>query len=448
MKGILVIAILFCCASAADDFQVIHSNISALKDILQNVLALPCNDITKIFLKYLTYQLRIPIFEQTINQDIARVVATLQQREGCIATFFAIYFDWQSVMHTIYNSGMSVEITPEESERMHEYLDNYGPMLHQIFNQLGSLPVDKMLFLWWGLLLFEYEKRDQFEYDDGVLLGRPVAKSFQEIFSKDFQGYCCQLATLFSFIHVLRVLNSVQVDALIAAVSDEEKQMSKEKYFAIWKSCRGNKDAISGFNLPLDVITCGDMILYGKKNFCLHFFMHCSNHKKEYAIDLSSQRLDSLQGVDLMPAPDQCADFCANFNYIRTVPSLDFFSGLKKLSLAHNFLHSFTKTLKTLPHLKQLILDHNNIYEFPGDVDGFDALQKLSIRFNKISQFPTMVNGFKKLKSLDMERNLIELVPRSVQGLSSLTKLYLSGNKITTCSFVIKGLERLKVLHV
>lgn len=448
MKGIVIILVLFCYVYAADDFQIIHSNTSVLKDIAQNVLALPCNDITKIFLKYLTYQLHIPIFEETLDEVVAQMVAKQRYREACIVTFFAIYFDWQNVIRTIHNSRASVEITPEENERMHEYLENYAPRLYQILNKLASLSPDNMFILWWGLLLFEYEKQDQFGYDNNVLCDMPVAKLFQENFPKDRHGYCCQLATSFSFMHVLRALNSAQIDVLIAAVSDQEKQLSKEKYFAVWKSCKGNKDAISGLYLPLDTITCGDMILYSKKFFCLHFLIHCSNHEKEYAVNFSNQRLDSLQGVELIPAPSQCADFCADFNCIRTVPSFDRLSGLKKLSLAHNFLHSFPKILKTLPYLQQLILDNNNIHEFPNDVDGFDALQELSIAFNRITTFPARVNGFKNLKSLNMERNLIELAPLSVQGLSSLTKLYLSGNKITTCSFLIKGLEQLKVLHV
>lgn len=444
MKAIFLLSLIVCGAYAADEYQMIHSNLPVLQDITEYVLSLPGNDMSILFLKYLIYQSPLCIFELPLDQE----VTSLTEPEAAILTFFAGYFDWHEVMRSIHDHNIKVEILPEQNEMIQAYFDQHCLTLRYIDIKMRTLPEDTILKLWLGLLIFEFEKKGITQYGTCELLKKRVLDWFQENVPQNAVRYCKHLATQFNLSGILGLLHDVPIDDFMIENLEAKKRRERERYFSLWKTRQGEAGAIQVADFPADGISCGDMFVYGKKYGCLHYFIRCKNDRSDYTINLSYQRLDTLDGVEHISTPEQCSSFLADHNCIAMVPSLDKLCNLTTLSLSHNYLAIFPSVLKKLKYLQRLILNNNQIQIFPTDVSGFDALKELNLSHNNIREFPEKVAGFKRLKRLEIERNAIRSVPCAVQGLESVRHLYLSGNSIKACPLVIKGMEGLETFHI
>ena len=150
-------------------------------------------------------------------------------------------------------------------------------------------------------------------------------------------------------------------------------------------------------------------------------------------IDLSSQGLTSLDGINHLPANTWELDL--SDNNLDTLP-LSTFSGLTqlgKLDLSDNNLGTLPPgTFSGLTQLILLYLKDNNLETLlPGTFSGL-RLRELNLSDNNLETLPPdTFNGLTKLLFLYLSGNNLDALPSDTfSGLTQLRELYLCDNKI------------------
>ncbi|HHU56408.1 MAG TPA: hypothetical protein GXZ48_06955, partial [Acholeplasmataceae bacterium] len=173
---------------------------------------------------------------------------------------------------------------------------------------------------------------------------------------------------------------------------------------------------------------------------------------KLYALDLSNNKLTTLNGLEKLNNKDKLEVLYLANNNITNISILSMFTNIKSLVLSNNKISDIS-SLQQLSRLNLLLLDHNLIYE----ISSLSNLKRIStLALN--NQETEKGDGISKLTDIGPLRNMIELRHLYLQNnaiddidyLSTLVKLNTlnaSYNKIENMN-VVSNLINLKYLNL
>jgi len=155
------------------------------------------------------------------------------------------------------------------------------------------------------------------------------------------------------------------------------------------------------------------------------------------ALDLSYNRLDTLEGINLTNLTSLQIINLSN-NRLNAIPAGSLsLPNLHILLLSSNSLKSISgRSLDQLPVLSTLSLNNNKLKKIPeGLFSNSSSIQDLNLSKNLLHSFPEQVSLLPSLRTLDVGGNRIrDLTPNKPWSIPSLYGLRLAENALTTLS--------------
>lgn len=391
----------------ADEYHLVtqaKKHLDTWNKINKSVLDLPSSDVATFFIKCLSVVLNANFLG--LNEDV--LIKTCKEQdfhEECqIAGYLAHRFNWSKLQKAIYAHYPSMYFKSMNApDEVKNYVNEHFQALQNINITLQKVSDDKQ-FMMAFLALLMCEKKKQMGASDWVLL-----HEFERVFADETEVNVRSLINMFGWKGVLSTM-------------DKKSTLATDEYLIKWRASKG-KVLADQRPLFFRTIALKELITYARAHRCLYALIPIKDETKmlndtdtpsNRILTLSNQYLNSLDGIQNIPSCAQWKEININNNFIKTVPSMDIFVNLCRLSLSNNRLTTFPVLLKSLKKLKYLELCDNQIKDIPVDAqEGFQELETLILAGNAIIELPSQL-CFKKLIDLDVSDNEIKKMPESV----------------------------------
>lgn len=188
----------------------------------------------------------------------------------------------------------------------------------------------------------------------------------------------------------------------------------------------------------------------------------------EYKAKAMERRLAFLLQIDTI-ASDSLTVLTARNMELERLPDLSRFTRLRRIQLEGHALNQLPKSTfiaDSLTHIiignsklerihfrkshaiKAVSLHHNQLRRFPRSIRKLKNLQSLNLENNQIKHIPRFVKRMDSLKDINLNHNQIQLTRRSIRRLAHIEAVSLGANKLTKLPENIGKLNGTKSLNL
>lgn len=175
-----------------------------------------------------------------------------------------------------------------------------------------------------------------------------------------------------------------------------------------------------------------------KKNVPSELFISEDSKKLRYIpVHLCSTEFLSLGcNVSKMTFSNNSFVKFPNFNKDHQEVWCKYFSNLRCLNLAWNYITELESSVHFLSNLKILNLSHNNLKTFPDCIHELKNLSTLNLNSNEITEISPRISNLSKMKIINLSKNRILELPSTFSALKNLKSVLISKNSLTHLPFI------------